>query len=462
MERIALDSVLDLLEREQSSQLDELKALLRIPSISALSEHSEDLVKCAEHIAQKLRQIGMTSTEVISTGGHPIVFSEWIGAPSTPTVLLYGHYDVQPVDPLGQWNSSPFEPTEIDGRLYARGAADDKGQFHMHIAALGAHLRARGRLPVNVKLLIEGEEEVSSVHLDEFIENNRERLAADVAVISDTPMFARGLPSICYGLRGIAYVQLEVTGARADLHSGEYGGAIANPLQVLCEIIAGLKDPRTGAILVDGFYDRVHAIDLRERTALGKLPHDDETYRADLSVPRLFGEAGYTTVERTSVRPTLEINGIWGGFTGEGAKTVLPSSASAKISCRLVPDQDPDEIAELLESHIRNIAPPTVAIRMLRLGGGKPAVTPIDHPAVRAASRALKTAFGRDPVFAREGGSIPVVATLDSVLGLKTVLFGISLPDCGTHAPNEWLDIDSYFKGTIASAHFWEEMSKPD
>ena len=457
-----MNDVLRFLEREKDSQLEQLKSLLRIPSISALPERANDLRICADHIAKQLIDIGMSSTEIIPTGGHPIVYSEWLKAPGAPTVLLYGHYDVQPVDPLDEWASPPFEPIVRNGRLYARGSADDKGQVHMHIAALGAHLKTRGRLPVNVKMLIEGEEEVSSAHLDEFIAQNKERLKADVAVISDTPMFAPGIPCICYGLRGITYVQLEVSGARSDLHSGEYGGAIANPLQVLCEIISGLKDARTGRILVDGFYDRVVAINVVERAELAKLPHDDNEYLHAIAVPQLFGEAGYTTVERTSTRPTLEINGIWGGFIGEGAKTVLPARAAAKISCRLVPDQDPDEIADLLEKYIARIAPNTVTTRVIRLGGGKPAVTPIDHPAVGAARRALTRAFGREPVFAREGGSIPVVATLDSELGLKTVLFGVSQPDCGTHAPNEWLDLDSYFRGTVASALFWEELATPN
>jgi acetylornithine deacetylase/succinyl-diaminopimelate desuccinylase-like protein len=455
-----VNDVLSHLDATRAAQLDDLKELLRIPSISTLPERADDLRRCAEALADRLRAIGMTTVEVVPTAGHPIVYAEWLGAPGKPTALLYGHYDVQPVDPLELWSSPPFEPTERDGRLYARGAADDKGQVHMHLAALAGHLRTRGALPVNVRLLIEGEEEISSLHLEQFIRTNRDRLRADVGVISDTAMFAPGIPSIVYALRGITYVQLEVEAARADLHSGEYGGAIANPAQVLCEIVAAMKDPRTGRVLVDGFYDRVRELDPAERAELARLPHDDDTYRDELGVPALFGEAGYTTIERTGARPTLEINGIWGGFTGEGAKTVLPARASAKMSCRLVPDQDPDEIADLIDRFVTRVAPPSVRARLVRLHGGKPAMTPIDHPAVRAAARALEAAFGRPPLFAREGGSIPVVATLDELLGLKTVLFGAALPNCGMHAPDEWLDLDTYFKGTKAAALFLEELGK--
>jgi acetylornithine deacetylase/succinyl-diaminopimelate desuccinylase-like protein len=329
----------------------------------------------------------------------------------------------------------------------------------MHVAALAAHMAARGRLPVNVKLVFEGEEEISSLHLADFIGASRDRLRADICVISDTPMFGPGQPSICYALRGITYVQLEVQGASSDLHSGEYGGAIANPAQVLCEVVAGLKDPRTGRVLVEGFYDRVRELANEERTALGRLPFDERTYREELGAPALFGEQGYTTIERTTARPTLEVNGIWGGFTGEGAKTVLPARAAAKISCRLVADQDPEEIADLLERQIARLAPPTVTTRLIRMHGGKPAETPIDHPAIRAAARALEAAFGRPVVYAREGGSIPIVATFDQELGLKTVLFGIAMPGCGMHAPNEWLDLDAYHRGTIAAARFWDELA---
>jgi len=458
-----MDDVLAYLDGSRDAQLADLKQLLEIPSISTLPERSGDVARCAEALAGRLRAIGMTTVEVARTAGHPIVYAEWAGAPGAPTALVYGHYDVQPVDPLELWDSPPFEPTERDGRLYARGAADDKGQVHMHLAALAAHLSTRGRLPVNVKLLIEGEEEISSLHLEEFIRTNRDRLRADVGVISDTAMYAPGVPSIVYALRGIAYVQLEVEGARTDLHSGEYGGAVANPAQVLCEIVAAMKDPRTGRVLVDGFYDRVRDLDPAERAELAKLPFDEAAYRDELGVPVLFGEEGYSTTERTGARPTLEINGIWAGFTGEGAKTVLPAKASAKISCRLVPDQDPEEVADLIERFVARVAPPTVRARLVRLHGGRPAMTPIDHPAVRAASRALERAFGQPPLFTREGGSIPVVASLDVLLGLKTVLFGAALPNCGMHAPNEWLDLDSYFRGTKAVALFLNELgSAPD
>lgn len=438
--------------------LDELKEFLRIPSISALPEHRGDMIRCANFAADQMRTIGLRGVQVMPTSGHPVVYGEWLDAPGRPTVLVYGHYDVQPVDPLDLWTSPPFDPQVRGDELYARGSADDKGQVLMHWKAIEAHMHANGRLPVNLKMLIEGEEEIGSEHLDPFILANRDLLASDVAVISDSSWFDRGLPSICYGLRGLTYLQVDIKGPDSDLHSGSFGGAIANPIQVLAEIIAGLKDGH-GRVNVPGFYDQVRALTPEEQRQFAGLPFDEERYRRELGVQALHGEQGYTTLERVWARPTLEMNGIWGGFTGEGAKTVLPSRASAKLSCRLVPDQDPEEIADLVEARLRQLCPPTVEMEIGRFHTGKPALTPLDHPAVQAATRALERAFQKAPAFIRAGGSIPVVASLQDMLGLPVVLMGMGLPDDRAHAPDERLDLGNFFGGIRAAAFLWEELA---
>jgi acetylornithine deacetylase/succinyl-diaminopimelate desuccinylase-like protein len=447
------------IEDQRQHHLAGLLEFLRIPSISTLPERRDDMRRCADFVAAEMRQAGLSRVEVLPTGGHPVVYGEWVHAPDKPTILVYGHYDVQPVDPIEKWDTPPFEPTIRDGQIFARGAADDKGQVYIHLKAVETYLSVAGHLPINVKFLIEGEEEIGSEHLDSFISTNRDLLRADLAVISDTDMFARGQPSMVYGLRGLTYLQVDLDGPSSDLHSGVFGGAVANPAQVLAAIIASLKDD-DGRVTVPGFYDDVRPLTADEREAYALLPFDEEAYRADLGVQRLHGEPGYTTLERLSARPTLDVNGMWSGFTGEGAKTVLPSRASAKISCRLVPDQSPDKIYSLLEGRLRELCPPTVTMTITNLHGARPVITPLDHPAVRAASRALERAFGKKPLFTREGGSIPVVATFEDLLGIPTVLLGFALPDAHMHAPNERFDVENFHLGIRTVAFLLEELAE--
>jgi acetylornithine deacetylase/succinyl-diaminopimelate desuccinylase-like protein len=454
-----MDKVIDHINLNRERYLEELKALLAIPSISALTEHAEDVRRCAAWCGGEMRRIGMQNVRVHDTPGHPVVYGDWLGAPGAPTILFYGHYDVQPVDPLDLWESPPFEATIRDGEIYARGAADDKGQVFMHMKAVEAHLTETGRLPVNIRFLIEGEEEVGSAHLDDFIRQHRSDLGADVVVISDSPMFARGVPSICYGLRGLVYFQLDLRGSATDLHSGSFGGAVANPAFVLAQVIAQLKD-KGGRIRIPGFYDNVRPLEEAERQAWAALPFNEKKYRKDFGIPKLSGETGYTTLERTWVRPTLEVNGLLSGFTGEGAKTVLPAVAMAKISMRLVPDQDPERIADLFEAHVKRVTPGTVELTVTRMHGGKPWMTANDNPYVQAAARAIERGFGRMPVFTREGGSIPVVSTFHEELGIPAVLFGVGLPDENAHAPNEKLDVTNFHNGIIASACLYDEVAR--
>jgi acetylornithine deacetylase/succinyl-diaminopimelate desuccinylase-like protein len=372
-------------------------------------------------------------------------------------MLFYGHYDVQPVDPVALWESPPFEAAVREGEIYARGAADDKGQVFMHFKAIEAHLKTTGRLPLNIKLVIEGEEEVGSTHLNRFVRDHRSRLSTDVIVISDSAMFDRGVPSICYALRGLVYCQIDLRGTSSDLHSGVFGGAVANPAFVLAQVLAQMKD-RSGRIKIPGFYDDVTALQDEERQAWASLPFNEKKYKKDFGIPKLFGETGYTTLERTWVRPTLEVNGLLSGFTGEGAKTVLPAVAMAKISMRLVPNQDPNKIAGLFEKYVGEIAPKTVELKITRMHGGKPWMTSYDNPYVQAAGRAIEKGFGRSPIFTREGGSIPVVSTFQEELGLPSVLFGVGLPDENAHAPNEKLDLSNFHNGIIASAYLYDEI----
>jgi acetylornithine deacetylase/succinyl-diaminopimelate desuccinylase-like protein len=453
-----MDKVIDFINVNRERYLEELKALLAIPSISALPEHAGDVRRCAQWCADEMTRIGMQNVRLIDTPGNPVVYGDWLGAPGAPTMLFYGHYDVQPVDPLDLWESPPFEATLRDGEIYARGSADDKGQVFMHLKAIEAHLRQNGKLPINVKIILEGEEEVGSVNLDDFIRTHKADLAADVVVISDSPMFARGVPSICYGLRGLVYFQIDLRGSSTDLHSGSFGGAVANPAFVLAQMLAQMKD-RGGRVKIPGFYDDVLALQEEERKAWGTLPFNEKAYRKDFGITKVFGESGYSTLERTWARPTFEVNGLLSGFTGEGAKTVLPAVSMAKVSMRLVPNQTPDKIAELFEAYVRDVAPKTVELKVTRMHGGKPWMTSYDNPFVQAAGRAIEKGFGQKPVFTREGGSIPVVSTFQEELGLPSVLFGVGLPDENAHAPNEKLDAGNFHGGIISAAIFYQELA---
>src|SRR5712691_7541821 len=377
-----MNKVIDFINVNRDKYLDELKALLAIPSISALPEHAGDVKRCAEWCADEMRRIGMQNVKLIPTPGNPVVYGDWLGAAGTPTMLFYGHYDVQPVDPLNLWETPPFEATVRDGEIYARGSADDKGQVFMHFKAIEAHLKQNGKLPVNIKLILEGEEEVGSVNLDEFIRAHKADLKADVVVISDSPMFARGVPSICYGLRGLVYCQVDLRGSSTDLHSGSFGGAVANPAFALAQVLAQMKD-RGGRIKIPGFYDDVRPLEPAEREAWATLPFNEKQYKKDFGIPKLFGETGYTTLERTWARPTFEVNGLLSGFTGEGAKTVLPAVAMAKVSMRLVANQDPDKIAEQFEAYVKKVTPKTVELKVTRMQGGKPWMTSFDNAFVQ-------------------------------------------------------------------------------
>jgi acetylornithine deacetylase/succinyl-diaminopimelate desuccinylase-like protein len=452
-----MDKVVDFINVNRDRYIDEMKRYLAIPSISALPEHKGDVRKCAEWTRDEMTRIGLNNCRLEETPGHPVVYGEWLGAPGAPTILFYGHYDVQPVDPLHLWTSPPFEATIRDGEIYARGSADDKGQVFMHFKAVEAHLKQNGNLPVNMKFLIEGEEEVGSENLDNFIKSHKDLLKADVVVISDSPMFDRGIPSICYGLRGLTYFQIDLRGSKSDLHSGSFGGAVANPAMVLAQVLTQMKD-KSGRIKIDGFYDDVVELRPEERAEWEKLPFNEKKYKQELGVPKLFGESGYTTLERTWARPTFEVNGLLSGFTGEGAKTVLPAVAMAKVSMRLVPNQDPKKIGDLFEEYLKKVAPKTVELKITRMHGGKPWMTAFDNPFVQAAGRAIEQGFGQRPVFNREGGSIPVVSTFQEELGLPCVLFGVGLPDENAHAPDEKLDLGNFHGGVIASAYLYKEI----
>lgn len=441
--------------------LEELFALLRFPSISADSKYKDDILKTANFVAEKLKEAGANNVEVCPTAGNPIVYGEKIVDPSLPTVLVYGHYDVQPADPLELWDTPPFEPTIRNGKIYARGAADDKGQFYMHIKAF-EYMTKNNALSCNVKFMIEGEEEVGSSNLGAFVKANKERLKNDVIVISDTSMISLEQPSLETGLRGLSYVEVEVTGPNRDLHSGVYGGAIANPATILAQLIASLHD-KNNHIAIPGFYDDVVELSQEERDALNKAPFDIEEYKTDLGVDDVWGEKGYTTIERTGIRPTLEVNGIWGGYIGEGAKTVLPSKAYAKISMRLVPNQNSEKITRLFKTHFEGIAPAYVKVKVTPHHGGEPVVTPTDSIAYQAAEKALEEAFNKKPIPTRGGGSIPIVALFEKELQVKTVLLGFGLDSDNLHSPNEKYDIANYLKGIETIPLFFKyyaELSK--
>jgi acetylornithine deacetylase/succinyl-diaminopimelate desuccinylase-like protein len=439
--------------------LDELKALLRIPSISTLPEHAADCRKTAETLAAELKRIGMENVRLIEGKGHPLVYADWLHAAGKPTVLMYGHYDVQPADPLDEWHTPPFEPTERNGNLYARGAVDDKGQMYMHVKALES-LLAGGKLPLNVRVLIEGEEEVGGEGIAAYVASKPADLKADFALISDTELFAPGLPTLCVGLRGMIYTELEVRGAKTDLHSGMYGGAAPNPFVALAQIIAGLKD-RAGRILIPGFYDDVEAPSAEELTAWKSLPFDEEHYReTEVGSKKLVGEAGYSVLERTWARPTLDVHGIPGGFTGAGAKTVIPAKATAKVSMRLVPNMTPAKVFAQYKAYVEKIAPEGVEANVRLIHSGDPCLIPVDNPYVQAATKALHEVWGKDTVFIRSGGSIPIVGDLARHLGLPSVMMGFGLPDDNLHAPNEKFNLENFRMGIASIIGFLEEAGK--
>lgn len=444
------------LERHRERQLEELKELLRIPSVSADRKYRDDVRQAAEWVAGQFQRMKLP-VEIIPTEGHPIVYAETPHVPGAPTVLVYGHYDVQPPDPLNEWKSPPFEPTLRDGNLYARGATDDKGQMFTHLKSAEAWIETAGKLPVQLKFLIEGEEEVGSANLEAFLNQHKDRLKCDVVVISDTSQFAPGQPAITYGLRGIAYYELRLTGPAQDLHSGTFGGAVANPANVLARILAGLVNER-GQIQVPGFYDDVEPLTTREREEFARLPFDEAEFKRKLAVDGLQGEEGYTTLERRWARPTCDINGLWSGYQGEGAKTVLPARAGAKFSFRLVPRQDPKRLSAALEAWLRAQIPAGIKMELIDFHGAPGVVVPLESPFVTAASEAIAAGFGKRPVFMREGGSIPVVATFRTLLGVDTLLLGWGQDDDNTHSPNEKFSVADFHRGIKASAHLWERL----
>lgn len=437
---------------------EQLKALVRIPSISAQPDHDADTRRAAEFIRDDLAAMGIPARLIEFAKGHPLVYGERLDAPGKPTLLVYGHYDVQPPEPLEPWNSPPFEPTERNGNLYARGATDDKGQMLTHLKALEAWLKTVGTLPINVKVLIEGEEEVGGANLARYMAENDEKLACDYAVISDTSQFAPGMPAITYGLKGLAYFELRVQGANRDLHSGTYGGAVQNPINALCAILASLKD-ETGRIQIEGFYDDVVPLADWERAEFAKLPFSETEFASDLGVADLYGESDYTTLERKWARPTCDINGIWGGYAGPGPKTVLPCKAGAKVSFRLVPDQDNQKIAQAVRSHIEKVCPPGVTWELESMHGAPAVLVRVEgSPGVDAAVRAIEAGFGRKPVFMREGGSIPVVGLIKKHLGVDTLLLGWGQNDDNLHGPNEKFSLADFHRGIKASAHLLDEL----
>ena len=454
-----MDALTGYLDQNRDRFVDDLKAVLRIPSVSAKAEHKGDCVRCAEHIAAHLRSLGMTGVEVAPTAGHPVVYAEWLGAPGRPTALVYGHYDVQPPEPLELWASPPFEPVLRDGKLYARGAVDDKGQVYMHLKAIEAHMKVGGKLPINLKMVIEGEEEVGSENLAAFLRARRPQLDADVIIVSDTAMLGPDQPALTYALRGICYTQIEVTGPVKDLHSGHFGGAVMNPANALCGMIAALKDA-DGRIMVPGFYDRVRALSAAEREILNAVPFQETEFLNESGSPAPWGEKGYTTLERTTIRPTLDVNGMWSGYTGEGSKTILPGFAAAKVSMRLVPDQDPVEIFRSFSKAIARLAPAGVTVKAIDLHSAPPFLTAPDHPVLESARRALRRAWTKPPVMIREGGSIPVMSTFQETHGLPSILMGFGLDDDQVHSPNEKFSLTSFHGGTKSVAYLYEELAR--
>lgn len=447
------------IKQNKKNYIEELKDYLRIPSISTLKENVPDIKKCSKFVANKLKEAGMQKVEIIPTDGHPLVYAEWLNAPGKPTVLIYGHYDVQPVDPIELWKSPPFEPVIKSGKIWARGADDNKGQNFIHMKSVEAYLKTTGKLPLNVKFIIEGEEEIGSESLEKFLKTNQKKLKCDAVLISDTSMYAPGIPTINYGLRGLCYMEVEVTGPNRDLHSGSFGGGVANPINELAKIIAKLVD-KNGRVTIPGFYKDVKKLTKKERENYKKLKYSDKELMKELNVKALQGEKGYSTLERLSGRPTLDCNGIIGGFTEEGAKTVLPSKASAKISMRLVPNQDPKKIAKLFTKYVKSLAPKSVKIEVKELHGGLPIVMSLDDKAIKAAANAVSKAFGKETVFTREGGSIPIVVDFAKQLKAPVVLMGFGLETDDIHSPNEHFVLKNFELGMLSSVYFLEEFAE--
>ena len=458
-----MDKVLSFVDDNRARFVSELATWVKIPAISADPAHKADLVKNAEHLATELRRLKADRVEIWPTGGgkgHPAVFAEFMHAPGKPTLLVYGHHDVQPVDPLEEWVSPPFEPAIREGRMWGRGVVDDKGQVWIHVKAIEAFLAGNGgKLPINLKLIVEGEEEIGSDNLDALMREHAKDLEADFVCVSDTAMFGRGIPSLCVGLRGLAILEVHVDGPKQDLHSGSFGGGVANPVNVLARMIASLHD-ESGHVTVPGFYEKVLPLTHDERAEIASLPFDEKEWLASTGSPATHGEKGFSTLERVWARPTLDCNGIAGGFQGEGSKTIIPSRAMAKITCRLVPDQDPDEIARLVAAHLEKIAPPGVRVRTVLGHGGRPYLAPTGHPVFEVAKRAFAKAFGRPTVFIREGGSIPFVRTIADATGKPCLLMGFGQPDENAHAPNEWLDLENFHLGIKSAVHLYDELSR--
>lgn len=454
-----MKDVVKYIEINKENYISELKDYLRIPSVSTLADNKSSIMECAQFVSKKLKDAGMNKVKIIPTKGHPLVYGEWLKAKGKPTVLIYGHYDVQPVDPLNLWKSQPFEPVVKDGKIWARGADDNKGQNYVHIKSVEAFLKTTGKLPVNVKFLIEGEEEVGSSNLEIFLKKNKKLLACDAVLISDTSLYAEGVPTINYGLRGLAYLEVELTGPNKDLHSGSFGGSVANPINELARLINKLQD-KNGKITVPNFYKDVLPFTKKENENIKKLKFSDTKYAKELGVKELQGEKGFNTLQRLWGRPTLDCNGIWGGFTEEGAKTVLPSKATAKISMRLVPNQDPDKIAKEFEKYVKTLVSKSIKIKVTNMHGGSPVVIPLDDPIILAASKATSKAFGKKTVYTREGGSIPIVVEFVNQLKVPAVLMGLGLDSDNIHSPNEHFSLKSFELGIKSSAYFFDEFSR--
>ncbi|MBZ0182295.1 MAG: dipeptidase [Melioribacteraceae bacterium] len=454
-----MEKVIQHIENNFNNYLEELKEYISIPSISTLDENKKDMITCANYVADKLKSAGMKKTKVIKTDGHPLVYGEWMGAPGKPTVLIYGHYDVQPVDPLDEWKTPPFELTVKAGKMYARGANDNKGQNFVHIKSVESYFKTDGTLPCNVKFLIEGEEEIGSSNLGKFLKTNQKLLKCDAVMISDTSMFAPNTPTVSYGLRGLCYMEIEMIGPKQDLHSGSFGGAVANPINELSKLISKLHD-KNGKITIPNFYKDVQKMTKKEKENLKSLKFSEAKFAKELNVKELQGEKGFGTLERLWIRPTLDCNGIVGGFTGKGAKTVLPSKASAKISMRLVPNQDPKTVAKEFTKYVKSLAPKSVKINVKELHGGLPFVAPLEEKAVVAAANAASKAFKKKTVFTREGGSIPIVVEFNKQLKAPVILMGLGLDTDNIHSPNEHFNVSSFKSGIKASAYFLDEMSK--
>ena len=454
-----MDRIVNYVHENFNSYVEELKDFLRIPSISTIPENRTDILNAANFVADKLRTAGLSRIEIYRTENHPIVYGEWLGAPGKPTLLIYGHYDVQPVDPIELWTNLPFDPVVKDGKIWARGATDDKGQVYVHIKSVEAFIRTYGSLPINIKFLVEGEEEIGSESLESFLEQNKEMLKCDAVLVSDSSLYAPGLPTITYGLRGLSYLEVEVTGPNKDLHSGTYGGAVPNPINILAEMISKLHD-KNGKITIPNFYNDVVKISKKERSNFSKLKFSERQYKKEIGVSELPGEKGYSILEKVWARPTLDCNGIWGGFTEPGAKTVIPSKASAKISMRLVPNQDPKKVAKLFTKYFKSIAPGSVKVSIKNLHGGYPVSVPLDDKIILKAAKAMEKAFGKRTVFMRDGGSIPIIVDFMKLLKAPAVLMGLGLDNENAHSPDEHFDLTHFKLGILSSAHFIDELSQ--